>query len=339
MIDPTKDIVLLAIESSCDDTAASIMVNGRVMSNRVATQLVHKEFGGVVPELASRKHQVNIIPVVDVALKEAGISPGELSAIAYTRGPGLLGSLLVGASFAKGLALSLGIPVIGVDHLHAHVMAHFIDDPKPAFPFLCLLVSGGHTQIWRVDSPVSLILLGQTLDDAAGEAFDKAAKMMDIPYPGGPEIDRLSAGGDPEKFTFPRAKTGGLDFSFSGFKTSLLYFLRDQMKKDQEFIDRNKPDLCASIQNYIVSYLLDKLQQAVDETGITEVCIAGGVSANSLLRKRFTSLGNRLGWNIYVPDFQYCTDNAAMIAMVGHFYFLESKFQGQDAAPYARTKY
>lgn len=332
-----EDIVLLAIESSCDDTAAAIMVNGKIRSNRVATQQVHEEFGGVVPEMASRKHQLNIIPVVDIALKEAGVTKNELSAVAYTQGPGLLGSLLVGASFAKSLAIGLNIPLIGVDHLHAHVMAHFIDEPSPAFPFLCLLVSGGHTQILRVDSPVSSVVLGQTLDDAAGEAFDKAAKMMDIPYPGGPQIDILAKEGDKNKFTFPKSKVSGLDYSFSGFKTSLLYFLRDQLKENAQFIDLNKKDLCASVQNHIVSYLLDKLMAAVDETGIREVCIAGGVSANSQLREDFEILGKSQNWSTYIPEFQYCTDNAAMIAMVGHFYFIEKKFQQQHVAPYARS--
>jgi N6-L-threonylcarbamoyladenine synthase len=338
MINTAKDIVLLGIETSCDDTAAAVMVNGEIRSNRVATQEVHEEYGGVVPELASRKHQVNIIPVVDVALKEAGLTLSDLSGIAYTQGPGLLGSLLVGASFAKSLALSLNIPIIGVNHLHAHVMAHFIDEPKPKFPFLCLLVSGGHSQILRVDSPLESTILGQTLDDAAGEAFDKAAKMLDIPYPGGPEIDRLAEKGDGNKYKFPKPSVGKLDYSFSGFKTALLYFLRDEMKKDAQFIQKNKADLCASVQNYIVSYLLEKLKRAGDETQINEVCIAGGVSANSQLRKDFESLGKANNWNTYVPDFQYCTDNAAMIAMAGHFYYQASKFQSQSEAPYARIE-
>lgn len=332
----TTDTTILAIESSCDDTAAAVMVNGKIRSNRVATQSVHEEFGGVVPEWASRKHQVNIIPVVDIALKEAGVSKDEISAIAYTQGPGLLGSLLVGASFAKSLALGLNVPVIGVDHLHAHVMAHFIDEPKPRFPFLCLLVSGGHTQILKVESPLKSVILGRTLDDAAGEAFDKSAKIMGIPYPGGPRIDKLSENGDPNRFRFPIPQVGGLDFSFSGFKTSFLYFLRDEMKKDPGFIEANKADLAASVQNYIVSYLLDKLNDAVDETGITEVCIAGGVSANSGLRKQLEQMGQSKGWNTFIPDFAYCTDNAAMIAMVGHFKFEAGLSQDQTQSPYAR---
>lgn len=333
---PKKDTVILAIESSCDDTGAAIIKNGNILANCIANQDIHEKYGGVVPELASRSHQKNIVPVVQIALKEAGVSKEELSSIAFTQGPGLLGSLLVGAGFAKSFALGLNIPVITVNHLQAHIMAHFIDDPKPKFPFLCLLVSGGHTQIIAVHDSDEMGILGQSIDDAAGEAFDKTAKIMGIPYPGGPLIDKYAKEGDPNRFDFGRSKVPGLDFSFSGFKTKVLYFLRDEMKKNPSFIEQNRNDLCATIQEHIVSYLLHKLRLAVEETGITEVSLAGGVSANSSLRKQFEALGKQEGWNTYIPDFQYCTDNAAMIAIAAQFKFDKSDFAGQDAVPYAR---
>jgi N6-L-threonylcarbamoyladenine synthase len=328
--------VILAIESSCDETSAAVICNGKVLNNIIASQEVHRKYGGVVPELASRAHQKNIVVVVDEALQKAGILKSSLDAIAFTRGPGLVGSLLVGVSFAKGMALALDKPLIEVNHMEAHVLAHFIDDPKPAFPFLCLTVSGGHTQLIRVTDYLAMEVLGETQDDAAGEAFDKAAKLMGLPYPGGPLIDRYAKQGNPNAFTFPGTDMPGLDFSFSGIKTAFLYFLRDQKKVNPQFVEQNLPDLCASIQHHLVTMLLDKLEQAVNQTGIKEVGIAGGVSANSELREQLKLRAKRLGWNTYIPAFEYCTDNAAMIAMAAHYKFKRGLFAALDAVPLAR---
>lgn len=328
-------VTILGIESSCDDTAAAVVRNGMVLSNIVANQDVHREYGGVVPELASRAHQANIVPVVDLALRRAGIRREELSAVAFTRGPGLIGSLLVGVSFAKGLALSLGIPLIEVNHMTAHVLAHFAEKPYPSFPFLCLTVSGGHTQIVRVDDYLDMTVLGQTLDDAAGEAFDKTGKLLGLPYPAGPQIDRLARQGTP-RFDFPEPQIEGLDFSFSGLKTSILYFLKRELAGNPGFITENLPDICASVQDRIVSILLNKLERAAEQTGISEVAMAGGVSANSLLRQRLDETGRRLGWTTYIPRFEYCTDNAAMIAVTGYYKFLRGAFAGHEVEPVAR---
>jgi N6-L-threonylcarbamoyladenine synthase len=333
-------INILAIESSCDDTSAALSADTKILANIIANQDVHKRFGGVVPELASRAHQQNIIPVVDIALKEAKLSKNDLNAIAFTRGPGLLGSLMVGTSFAKSFALGLGIPIIEVDHMHAHILAHFIDGNdygKPRFPFLCLTVSGGHTQIVLVRDYFDATIVGRTIDDAAGEAFDKAAKIMGLPYPGGPVIDKLAREGNPEAFTFPEPKIAGLDFSFSGLKTSFLYFLRDNIKSNPGFIEENKYDLCASIQKTIVDYLIKKLAMASKEYGITEIAVAGGVSANSSLRSDLLDSREKRGWNVYIPKFEYCTDNAAMVAITGYFKFLKKDFSALDIAPYARS--
>ncbi len=329
-------VKLLAIESSCDDTSAAVLINGKVLSNRVAGQDVHRDYGGVVPELASRAHQQHIVPVVATALKEAGIAASELDAIAYTRGPGLMGSLLVGSSFAKGLAVSLGIPLIPVDHMDAHVLAHFIDEPHPSFPFLCLVVSGGHTQLVKVQDVHTLEIIGRTGDDAAGEAFDKSAKLLGLPYPGGPLIDEYARNGNPLAFRFNTSRMPGYDYSFSGLKTSILYFLRDEKAKNPAFIAENLHDLCASIQYTIVEYLLQNLVKASEELGIQEVGIAGGVSANSYLRKRLEELGKEMGWNTYLPDFRYCTDNAAMIGISGHFRFLAGETGELSDRPFAR---
>lgn len=334
---------ILGIESSCDDTSAAVIKNTQVLSNIIANQKVHSKYGGVVPELASRAHQQNIIPVVDVALKEAKITKKQLDAIAFTRGPGLLGSLLVGTSFAKSFALALDIPIIEVDHLKAHILAHFLDEGdggrKPEFPFLCLTVSGGHTQIVKVSSPSDMEIMGSTIDDAAGEAFDKAAKIMGLPYPGGPEIDKLAREGDADVFSFPKPRIPDLNYSFSGLKTSILYFLRDNLKKDDEFIEKNKADLSAAIQRTIIDILMAKLIKAVDQTGITQVAIAGGVSANSGLREAITQTGIDRGWTTFIPPFKFTTDNAAMIASAGYFKFLEKDFAKQDLTPYARSKF
>lgn len=333
---PQSDTYILAIESSCDETAAAILHNGNILANVVAAQSVHQKYGGVVPELASRAHQQNIVPVVDVALKDAGISKEMLTAVAFTRGPGLLGSLLVGVTFAKSLALSLNIPLIEVNHMDAHVLAHFIDEPKPQFPFLCLTVSGGHTQILKVESPLKMELLGQTQDDAAGEAFDKAAKILGLPYPGGPLIDKYAKEGNPKRFKFPTGKVGELDFSFSGFKTSVLYFVRDNTAENSDFIKDNLNDICASVQHTIVSDLMAKLTLAAEKTGIKQVAIAGGVSANSCLRKSLQEKGIEKGWETFIPKFEYCTDNAAMIAIAGYFKFLEKQFTEQNITPFTR---
>lgn len=334
---------ILGIESSCDDTSAAVIKNTRVLSNIIANQRVHSSYGGVVPELASRAHQQNIIPVVDVALKEANISKNQLSAIAFTRGPGLLGSLLVGTSFTKSFALAMGIPIIEVDHLKAHILAHFLDDGSgndiPEFPFLCLTVSGGHTQIVRVESPSNMEIIGSTIDDASGEAFDKAAKIMGLPYPGGPEIDKLAKIGNPSAFNFPKPRIPNLDYSFSGLKTSFLYFLRDRIKEDENFIEKNKADLASSLQRTIIEILMDKLRKGVDQTGITEVAIAGGVSANSGLRTAIEEASTDLGWKVHIPAFKFTTDNAAMIAVAGYFKYLDKEFADQNATPYARSNF
>lgn len=333
-------VYILGIESSCDDTSAAVIHNTRVLSNIIANQHVHEKYGGVVPELASRAHQQNIIPVIDTALKEAKISKNQLHAIAFTRGPGLLGSLLVGTSFAKAMSLSLGIPLIETDHMHAHILAHFLTDEEerqvPRFPFLCLTVSGGHTQIVVVKSHNDLEIIGKTIDDAAGEAFDKAAKIMGLPYPGGPLIDKLAKEGKPDAFSFPEPRIPNLDYSFSGLKTSILYFLRDQLKQNPEFIEQNKVDLCASIQSTIIRILMKKLELAVQQTGIREVAIAGGVSANSGLRHAMMEAAEKLGWKVFLPKLSYSTDNAAMIAMAGYFKYLDGDFASQKIAPYAR---
>lgn len=335
-VERTASTVILAIESSCDDTSAAVLKDGNVLSNVVATQAIHQQYGGVVPELASRAHTANIVPVVDTALKNAGIEKSELSAIAFTRGPGLMGSLLVGVNFAKSLALALNIPLIEVHHMQAHVLAHFIDEPKPKFPFLCLTVSGGHTQIVKVNSPLEMEIIGQTIDDAAGEAFDKISKMLGIPYPGGPLMDKLAQSGNPTAFKFPDPSVKNLDFSFSGLKTSVLYFLQKELKSNPDFIEQNLNDLCASVQFTIIRILISKLKKAALQTGIKEVALAGGVSANSGLRNTLKLTGEKLGWNTYIPDFQYCTDNAGMIAITAYFKFLEKEFSDLSAAPQAR---
>lgn len=335
---------ILGIESSCDDTSAAVLKNNNILANIIANQEVHKDFGGVVPELASRAHQQNIIPVVDMALKKAGIRKSALHAIAVTRGPGLLGSLLVGISFSKSLALALGIPVIGVDHMQAHMLAHFIQDQHgsrdfPQFPFLCLTISGGHTQIVYVRDYLDMEVIGKTIDDASGEAFDKAAKIMGLPYPGGPAIDQLAKNGDPLRFKFSKPVIGGLDYSFSGLKTSFLYFVRDQLKINPSFIEENKPDLCASIQHTIVAILMEKLVKAADNLGVKDVAIAGGVSANSEMRKKLAETGKEKGWRVFIPELQYTTDNAAMIAIAGYFKFLQGDFSNQGITPYARGNF
>ena len=335
----TTDISILAIESSCDETSASIIVNGKVLNNIVATQSVHEKYGGVVPELASRAHQENLIPVVHEALSTAGISKKELSAIAVTRGPGLMGSLLVGVSFAKAFAKALDIPLIDVNHMQAHVLAHFIAEPRPNFPFICLTVSGGHTQLVLVKDHLTMELIGETQDDAVGEAFDKTAKLLGLPYPGGPVLDRYAKEGNPKAFTFPVTRMPGLNYSFSGIKTAVLYFLRDRLEEKPNFITENLPDLCASIQYTLVEMLLIKLKEAMKEYGITEVAIAGGVSANSGLRAALSALSQRKVWTLYVPEFEYCTDNAAMIAMAAHFKYLRGDFVGYDIAPLAKMKF
>lgn len=337
-----KDAIILAIESSCDDTSAALLKNGEVLSNIVAGQKVHEIYGGVVPELASRAHQQNIVPVVDTALKEAGISKKDLSAIAFTRGPGLLGSLIVGTSFAKSLALGLNIPLVEVNHMHGHILAHFIKNEAnryPKFPFICLTVSGGHTQLVLVRDFFDMEILGQTIDDAAGEAFDKAAKIMGISYPGGPLIDRFAKDGDRKKFTFPVSNLPGYDFSFSGLKTSILYFLQKEMAKDADFIEKNKADICASYQSTIIRSLFKKLVAAAADYGVTQICIAGGVSANSLLRSELERIGKREKWEVFIPPFAYCTDNAAMIGIAGYYKFLKGEFAGQDVVSDARLKF
>ncbi|MGL4955762.1 MAG: tRNA (adenosine(37)-N6)-threonylcarbamoyltransferase complex transferase subunit TsaD [Bacteroidales bacterium] len=337
----TQNHFILGIESSCDDTSASVLCNTKMLSNVIANQSVHEAYGGVVPELASRAHQQNIVPVIHRALSLAQITLKDLSAIAFTRGPGLMGSLLVGTSFAKGLALANNTPLIEVNHLQGHVLSHFIDEPDkvlphPKFPFLCLLVSGGHTQILQVDAPLNHHIIGETIDDAAGEAFDKCAKVMSLPYPGGPVIDKLAQEGNPQRFSFAKPRIANLDYSFSGLKTSFLYFLRDQMGINNNFIEENKADLCASLQGTIIEILLNKLEKAVQQTNIQEVAIAGGVSANSGLRNAITQIGQQKGWNVYLPELRYTTDNAAMIAIAGLFKFHNKKFANLDATPLAQ---
>ncbi len=337
----TEPITILAIESSCDDTSAAILRNSTVLSNIVASQKVHEEFGGVVPELASRAHQQNIIPVVEQALKQARVKKEELQAIAYTRGPGLLGSLLVGSSFAKGLSAGLGLPLIEVNHMQAHILAHHIDgnnkeNVKPEFPFLCLTVSGGHTQIVRVDSPLEMEVIGATLDDAAGEAFDKVAKILGLPYPGGPLIDKHAKNGNKLKYKFPKSKVDQLNFSFSGLKTSFLYFIRKEIKIDENFIQKNINDICASIQHAIIQTLIDKIDKAVNETKINTIAIAGGVSANSYLRSEVIKYGQKNNCPVFIPKFEYCTDNAAMIGIVGMFKYMGKEFGELSSKPSAR---
>ena len=342
--------VILAIESSCDDTSAAVVKDGILVSNVIASQKVHEEFGGVVPELASRAHQLNIVPVVDTALKRAGVTPADLSAIAFTRGPGLLGSLLVGTSFAKGLALSQSIPLIEVNHLQGHIMAHFVEDGTglnhPQYPFLCLLVSGGNSQIVRVDAYNKMTIIGQTIDDAAGEAFDKCAKVMGLPYPGGPWVDKLAKEGDAKAFAFSKPHLPGYDYSFSGLKTSFLYTLRDMMKAEGvESMDELyalhehlKEDLCASLQATIIDILMKPVRQAAKDLGIRRVAVAGGVSANSGLRNAMLDYGRRYGWEVFIPPFSFTTDNAAMIAQAGYYKYLDRDFCPLDAAPYAKTQ-
>ena len=329
-------MILLAIESSCDETSAAIMVDGELKSNVISTQLIHSEWGGVVPELASRAHQKSIIPVVQEALQKANINKNDLNAIAFTRGPGLLGALMVGTSFAKSLALSLDIPLIEVNHMQAHVLAHFIEEPRPKFPFLCLTVSGGHTQLVWVDGPLNMQVIGETQDDAVGEAFDKTAKLIGLPYPGGPLIDKLAKEGNPDKYPFPMGEMPGLDFSFSGIKTSILYFLQKEVKLNPNFIEENKADICASVQKTLIEILLRKVKKAMREKNCSSIAIAGGVSANSGLRKRLQELGEENHWDVFIPAFSYCTDNAGMIAMAGHFKFEAGEFCGQDVSPLAR---
>ncbi len=333
--------IILGIESSCDDTSAAVIKDGLLLSNVIASQKVHEEYGGVVPELASRAHQQNIVPVVDTALKRAGIDRHDLSAIAFTRGPGLLGSLLVGTSFAKGLALGLNIPMVDVNHLHGHVLSHFIrneaTDDVPEYPFLCLLISGGNSQIILVKSYNEMEVLGQTIDDAAGEAFDKCAKVMGLPYPGGPHIDRLAAEGDATRFKFARPHIPGLDYSFSGLKTSFLYTLRDAKKLDPDFIEKNKADLAASLQHTIITILLDKLRKAVDMTGVKTVAIGGGVSANSGVRQAIADFCDKRGLKAFIPARTFTTDNAAMVAIAGYFKYLDKDFCEYDEVPYARV--
>lgn len=327
--------IILAIESSCDDTSAAVISEGKVLSNVIANQDIHKKYGGVVPEVASRAHQENIVPVIDQALVQAGVSREELSAIAFTRGPGLIGSLIVGVSFAKAMALGLNIPIIEVHHMRAHVLAHFAVPPYPKFPFLCLTVSGGHTQIVLVKDHFDMEVLGQTIDDAAGEAFDKSGKLLGLDYPAGPQIDKLAQLGK-AKFDFPIPKVDGLNFSFSGLKTSILYFLKKSIKENPDFITDNKNDICASIQQVIVKILMQKLVVAAEKTGIVEIALAGGVSANSELRKQLASTGKVLGWTTYVPKIEYCTDNAAMVGIAGYHKYLKGEFADHSIAPTAR---
>jgi N6-L-threonylcarbamoyladenine synthase len=334
-------VTILAIESSCDDTSAAVVKDGYILSNLIAGQDIHMSYGGVVPELASRAHQANIVPVTDQALKKAGVRIDEIDAVAFTQGPGLLGSLLVGTSFAKGFALALNIPLIEVNHLHAHILAHFIlerdkETRLPAFPFLCLLVSGGHTRIILLRSHFEMEILGNTIDDAAGEAFDKCGKLMDFPYPAGPIIDKLASEGNKKAFIFSKPSVKGLDFSFSGLKTSFLYFLRDRLKEDPDFIIKNKTDLCASLQETIISILMTKLIKASQLTGIKEIGIAGGVSANSGLRNYLSREGEKRGWNLFIPPLKYTTDNAAMIGITGYYKYLRGEFSNQDVVPLAR---
>lgn len=331
--------LLLAIESSCDETSAAVCRDGMILSNIIANQKVHEQYGGVVPELASRAHLQNIVPVVDAALQKAGVTLPQIDAIGFTQAPGLIGALLVGSQFAKSLSLALQKPLIAVHHMQAHVLANLISDPKPEFPFLCLTVSGGHTQIILASSPTKLEVIGETLDDAAGEAFDKSAKMLGLPYPGGPLIDKLAATGDTEKFAFAQPQIEGLNFSFSGVKTSVLYFLQKQTRQNENFIAENLNDLCASLQKTIVQILLQKLEKAALQTGISRLCVAGGVSANSALRKAFTEMGDKNGWQTFIPPFEYCTDNAAMIAITAYYKYLQQDFAPLSATAAARAEW
>lgn len=328
--------VILGIESSCDETSASICIDGEIRSNIIATQAVHAKYGGVVPELASRAHQQNIIPTIDQAIVQAKITKNDVDAVAFTRGPGLLGSLLVGTSFAKSFALARNIPLIEVNHMQAHILAHFIDDPKPTFPFLCLTVSGGHTQIVLVKDYFDMELIGQTLDDAAGEAFDKTAKILNLPYPGGPLIDKYAKLGNPNAFKLPEPQILDLNFSFSGLKTAILYLVQDEVKKNPNFLDVHMNDICASVQQRIVTILLNKVKKAAKLTGVKQIAIAGGVSANSGLRNSLIELGHKYKWDVFIPKFEYCTDNAAMIAIAGYQKYLKRDFVGQEIAPLAR---
>ena len=337
-----NQLLILGIESSCDDTSAAVLRGNTLLSNVIASQAVHKEYGGVVPELASRAHEQNILPVVSEAIRRAGISANDLDAIAFTRGPGLLGSLLVGVNYTKGLAMSLGIPMVEVNHLHAHVMAHFIEEEgeehqSPEYPFLCLLVSGGNSQIILCHSPYKMEIVGQTIDDAAGEAFDKCAKVMGLGYPGGPIVNRLANEGNPHAFKFAKPNVPGYDYSFSGLKTSFLYTLRDEIKLNPNFVEENKEDLCASLQYTVIEILMKKLRLAAKELKIKHVAVAGGVSANTGLREAFVDHARRYGWSIYIPKFAYTTDNAAMVAMSGHYNYLEGKQNEMNTVPYARV--
>ena len=340
-MDKKKPTVILGIESSCDDTSAAVIVDGILRSNVIASQKVHESYGGVVPELASRAHQQNIVPVVSDALRQAGVDKHDLSAIAYTRGPGLLGSLHVGTSFAKGLAIALDIPLLDVNHLHGHVLSHFIHnnavDPVPEFPYLCLLISGGNSQLVVVESPYKMNIIGQTIDDAAGEAFDKCAKVMGLPYPGGPHIDRLAQEGDPKRFKFAKPNMPGFDYSFSGLKTSFLYTLRDNVKNDPDFVENNKADLCASLQKTIIDILLSKLKTAIRETGVKHVAIGGGVSANGGIRQAVADLCRDMDVTAWIPPRQFTTDNAAMVAMAGYFKYLNHDYSSLALPPFARV--
>jgi N6-L-threonylcarbamoyladenine synthase len=329
---------LLAIESSCDETSAAVLRDGKVLSNIISSQLEHSAYGGVIPELASRLHQQDIVRVIQQALDEAGVSKNELQAVAFTRGPGLLGALLVGTCFAKAFALGLGIPLIDVDHMQAHVLANFLSETPPEFPFLCLTVSGGHTQIVEVRDHLDMQIMGQTIDDAAGEAFDKAAKLMSLPYPGGPEIDRLAQQGDPHAYSFPEPRVGEFEFSFSGIKTSLLYLLRRELKKDPDFINKHQADVAASYQRTIVDILLGKMERAARKAGVKHLAIAGGVSANSELRRRFQQMCDQHGWQAHLPPFEYCTDNAAMIGIAAHYKLLAGQFADIKVAPFTRQQ-
>jgi N6-L-threonylcarbamoyladenine synthase len=337
-----KPVFILALESSCDDTAAAVLHNDKVLSNVVANQLVHEQYGGVVPELASRAHQQNIVPVVETALRKAGIDKEQLSAIAFTQGPGLLGSLLVGSSFSKSFALALGIPLIAVNHMQAHILAHFIDEEsmqKPAFPFLALTISGGHTQIVKVNDYFDMEIIGKTTDDAVGEAFDKTAKILGLPYPGGPLVDKNAQSGNPKAFAFTKPKVPGLDFSFSGLKTAILYFINDNVKKNPEFIAENLNDICASVQYTIIEILMDKLKMAVAQTGIDQIAIGGGVSANSGIRQTLKEAETKYGWKTFIPKFEYTTDNAAMIGIAGYHKFLKGDFEDPSVISKARIEF
>jgi len=335
----SETINILAIESSCDETSAAIIQNGKVLSNLIATQKVHEQYGGVVPEMASRAHMQNIVPVVDVALKNAAISKKDIHAVAFTQAPGLIGSLLVGSCFAKAYAQALHTPLIAVHHMQAHVLAHFIEDPKPKFPFLCLTVSGGHTQVVLCKDYLDMEVLGATIDDAAGEAFDKTAKMLGLLYPGGPLVDKLAQTGDPLRFAFPVSDMNGYDFSFSGIKTAILYFLQKEKKNDPAFVENNINDICASVQHTIIKMLMKKLEKAADDLKITHIGIAGGVSANSGLRNAFVKTGAQKGWEVYIPKFEYCTDNAAMIGITGYYKYLKGQFVDLSASPTARASW